>query len=390
MSSTFNDAKYANFDIQSYEAFLQLRRSKITRESYSTGIRMILGETNPNAFAALAKDFPEKAENRIIQWVLEHRDTPGRNGKKPSGATFRAYLSSLKSFLEYYGANRVNWKRIIQVTPMPRKATKKRPYELNEIRRLLAALDFRGKFSVLFYVSTGARLASIDDPRPLTVGDVEILELEIEAKKIRIGHVKIYSDENEEYDTFLTTEALQVMERYLEFRRNFGERIGPTSYLFRAEMDLREAKKDPNKIPSMLRPATHHAIKGAIEKALVSIGLQNREFKMVHGFRSFYKTTLENSGMKSVAVERLLGHMGRLDNSYYKPSIAELAKEFARHQHLLIVDEAESLSVKLNEQEKSYAQAIIELKNSYEARLLKVELALQGHQLDRLQSAGTR
>lgn len=328
---------------QSYESFLQSRRSRITQGVYDTAIRQILGETKPDAFLEYARANPKKAEGKIIQWVFQFRDTPGRYGKKPSGATIRAYLASLRSFLDFCEVKQINWKRVIQITPKPRRASKKRPYKLEEIQALLDAMDFRGKFSVLFYTSTGARLASIEDPKPLTIGDVERMQVAIEgrADKVTIGHVKIYSEDSEEYDAFLTDEALDTLDSYLSYRKNFGETITEQSPLFRAELDLREAKKDPEKREHELniRPASQHAIKGQIQKALTGIGLQERDFKMVHGFRSFYKTTLEDSGMKSSYIEALLGHADIHDDpdNYFKPSVEKKASQFAKFMHLLYV-----------------------------------------------------
>ena len=41
------------------------------------------------------------------------------------------------------------------------------------------------------------------------------------------------------------------------------------------------------------------------------------EFKMIHGYRKAFKTICENSGMKSINIELLLGHNIGVSGSYY-------------------------------------------------------------------------
>ncbi len=149
---------------QDYAGFIQSRRSKITAAVYETGIKVILGEeTKPDAFLEYARANPKAAETKLIGWVFKYRDTPGRYGKRPTGSTINAYLRSLKSFLVFCDVN-LNFKRIMAVCPKPRKKSKKRGYEIEEIRKMYEFLDARGKFAVQFYNSTGARASAIDDP----------------------------------------------------------------------------------------------------------------------------------------------------------------------------------------------------------------------------------
>ena len=344
---------------QSYSGFLKSRRSAITRSVYETGIHVILGEsTKPDVFLEFARMNPKRAEAKIIQWMYEFRDLPGRYGRKPSGATIRAYLSSLRSFLDFCDV-KLNWKRIIQVTPKPRRASKKRAYNLEEIRKLYDSLDYRGKFAVLFYSSTGARLAAVEDPRPLTIGDIERLNIPTgeEGKKVTIGHIKIYSEDSEEYDAFLTDEALEALDAYLNYRQNFGEEITSSSPLFRCELDVREARKDPSKREKKLRirPASANAIKGQIQKGLTAAGLGEREFKMVHGFRSFYKSMLESSEMKSIFIERLLGHFENESDPdrYLKLDAMGLAEQFVKYMHRLYVSQGRKAQIRIQELEEA-------------------------------------
>ncbi len=176
------------------------------------------------------------------------------------------------------------------------------------------------------------------------MGDIKRFEVDLNGKKVTIAYVLVYSeDDNEEYPAFLTDEALEVLDQYLDFRRIFHEEITPESPLFRLEHNLREAKKDPEKRKTAItvKPATNSAIKGQIQKALEASGLRVRNFKMQHGFRFRFKTILEESPLKSVYIEALLGHStsDADPDGYLKADPEDLGAQFARVMSLLYVSE---------------------------------------------------
>ena len=48
----------------------------------------------------------------------------------------------------------------------------------------------------------------------------------------------------------------------------------------------------------------------------------------MHGFRKAFKTICENSGMKSINIELLLGHNIGVSGSYYKPTEKEVLQDY--------------------------------------------------------------
>ena len=82
--------------------------------------------------------------------------------------------------------------------------------------------------------------------------------------------------------------------------------------------------------------------------AFKKAGLENREFKLCHGARKLFKSALEGAGMKSIVVEKLLGHSIGLDANYYRPSVEQLAAEYVRYQYVLFIDQSLNL-LKKNE-----------------------------------------
>jgi|GEM_PF-2651339 hypothetical protein len=345
------------------EAYLQSRRTKRTAEVCVSSLRKIfffddeevsrrknddeqLSRTIDD-FVHLARTQPKTAEAQIIKWIIAWRDSG-----KLKGASIRFRVSVLKSLLDFHdAASLINWKKLARIIPSGRRVTVKRPYRIEEIRKLLSVLDLRGRFAVLFYVSSGARARAICDPRPLTVGDIERIKVN---EDIEIGHVRIYRDTPEEYDAFLTPEALKAMDEYLSWRRRFNEEITEESPLLRAEIDTKEALNNPRIVPSMVKAANDNTIKMQIYWGLLSVFPGKRDFKQVHGFRSFFKSQLENAGMKSLYVETLLGHVTKAadPDGYFKPTVENLAREYAKYMDVLTIDESLHLAKEIEKKEE--------------------------------------
>jgi site-specific recombinase XerD len=367
------------------EAYLDSRRAKTTAEGYAYALSNIFFEDEERGkttakkkrerlskavddFVFLARTQPKTVEQQIIKWIIKWRDSG-----KFKGGSIRLRVSILKSLLDFHdAASLINWKKLAKIIPTARKVTVKRPYKIEEIRKLLSALDMRGRFAVLFYVSSGARAKAISDPRPLRVGDVERIKVN---EDIEIGHIRIYRDTPEEYDAFLTPEALKAMDEYLSWRRRFNEEITQESPLFRAEIDTKEALKDPRIVPSMVRAAGDNAIKMQIYWALVSVFPGKRDFKQLHGFRSFFKSQLENAGMKSLYVETLLGHVTKASDpdGYFKPTVENLAKEYAKYMDVLTIDESLHLAREVQKKEEEKR----EIEDKYFIRCKQLEEKIQ-------------
>ena len=73
------------------------------------------------------------------------------------------------------------------------------------------------------------------------------------------------------------------------------------------------------------------------------------EFKMMHGFRKAFKTICENSGMKSINIELLLGHNIGISGSYYKPTEKEVLLDYLNAVDFLTISDENKLSKKLKE-----------------------------------------
>jgi integrase len=107
--------------------------------------------------------------------------------------------------------------------------------------------------------------------------------------------------------------------------------------------DLWNAAKLPNKEEKgkMNEPIKLQSIgvKRLVERALwaqgvrtvLESGKKRHEFQTDHGFRKWYKTQCEMAGMKSINIEKLMGHsLGMSTNSYYRASSDVILKDYLK------------------------------------------------------------
>ena len=62
------------------------------------------------------------------------------------------------------------------------------------------------------------------------------------------------------------------------------------------------------------------------------------EFQTDHGFRKWFKTRCEMSGMKSINIEILMGHSIGTSDSYYKIPEDELSSQYINALYFLILN----------------------------------------------------
>ena len=75
---------------------------------------------------------------------------------------------------------------------------------------------------------------------------------------------------------------------------------------------------------------------GTKERKKLGMRRNRYEFQTNHGFRKWFKTRCEQSGMKSINIETLMGHsIGISRNDYYRITEEELLDEYLKAVDLL-------------------------------------------------------
>ena len=167
----------------------------------------------------------------------------------------------------------------------------------------------------------------------------------------------------------------QALEKYIEYRKEHCEDATKISPLFREAFD--PITNGSSKSEKDVKTMTAHAIRQHYNRLLRSIGLRKERKKRhefsVHGFRKYFKTRAEQSGMKPIHVEILMGHSVGISDSYYKPTEEELLEDYLKSVHALTVSQENKLRHEAEILKVENAEIDI-MKNNY----LDMNLSLEG------------
>jgi hypothetical protein len=273
------------------------------------------------------------------------------NRKEITGATVRNYLKSIKLFCEMADIP-VTWKKITRGLPRGKNYADDRIPTIEEIQKLLEYPDRRIKAIVYTMTSSGIRLCAWNY---LKWGHIRPIE---KGEEIVAAKIIVYSQEDEEYFTFISKEAHYSLKEWMKYREDARELIDENSWLMRDLWDTRVAQgrgfvTKPKKLASS-------GIKRLIERTIWAQGLRKKlengkkrhPFQAIHSFRKWFKTRCEIAGMKPINIEKLLSHSIGISNSYYRPTDTELLEDYLKVSDLLMIDKQGKLQTELHKYEQ--------------------------------------
>jgi len=340
-----------------YTIFVYSLRSPFTKESYFRRLRRFFDaislqgptfESRCNLFAQKGKEDPNWAFNSILKFILTEKERVER--KDITGGTLRNSVKTLKTFCEVTDVL-IPWKKISRGLPRVKRYADDRAPSIEEIRKIIEYPDRRIKPIVYTMVSSGIRVGAWDYLKWGNIVPINKNDNLVAAKMI------VYAGEPDEYFTFITPEAYFALEFWMRFRKKSGESINSESWLMRnlwnslrpEENSIsRKSAKSPEKLNSI-------GVKRMIERALWTQGLRTKltngkkrhEFQTDHGFRKWFKTQSEISGMKPINVEILMGHSVGLSDSYYRATESELLEDYLKAFDFLTINEENRLRKKV-------------------------------------------
>lgn len=289
-----------------------------------------------------AKDTPTVFQSNLIRYCILQRKRV--ENKEISEGTLRNYLKPIKLFFDMNDIS-VPWKKITKGLPSPKQSADDRCPTVEEIEKLLLNFpDRRLKVIVLVMISSGIRVGAWNWLKWKHVNPI----YDEDNNELLSARLQVYSGERDEYYTFVTPEAYNAIQDYMDFRQLHGEKINGDSWIIRdtwQKIDKKHGHRiglavDPKKLDSEgIRKLIYNAwkIQGVIEK---SVGKnRNHDFKSSHGFRKFFQTHAMQV-MYSSNVELLMGHsssMG-LKKNYYKPTEKMLLEDYLKAVDLLILN----------------------------------------------------
>lgn len=159
-----------------------------------------------------------KSDNSILTLPKESVEK-----EEITAATLKNFIKSIKAFCESTDID-VTWKKVTRGLPKGRQAANDTAPAIEEIRKLVEYPDRRIKPIVYTMVSSGIRLGAWD---LLQWKHVEPILKEDEG--IIAAKLHVYAGDIEEYYSFITSEAYNVLKEWMDFRASYGEKINENS-----------------------------------------------------------------------------------------------------------------------------------------------------------------
>jgi integrase len=316
---------------KAYYNFIYSLHSESTKKAYKFCLENFLNHYQIDllSFLRLPQD---EMTSLIIRYLVD---------KKASRQYKNLITATLKHACEINDIV-LNWKKIKKFISSDKSGNetngRDRGYTHDEIQKILEFSDQRLRTAFLILASTGIRIGAL---RTLRVGDLEKID--------DIYKVRVYSGDKEEYITFTTTECAKEIDTYLDFRARHGEKITDDSFLFVKKFDVTIGLTTGKQF-------SRTGIRNVLDEIIINCGLRQvnhtNQFKrqkipLLHGFRKYFRTQLQESKVDVVVAEMLMGHNLGMVGTYSKPSIEYILNEYSRAIDNLTIDPANRLQRKV-------------------------------------------
>ena len=206
-------------EVDPFSLFLFSLKSKESRLKYAQRINRFFDfiEIPSGDTAFRCKVFLEKGHedsnyvlNRIIQFLQAQKEKV--ENKELASGTVRNYVNTIKLLCEVCEFP-TPWKKILRGMPRGRKFASDRAPTIEEIRKIIEYPDRRIKCIVFTMASSGIRLGAWDY---LKWGHMKPI---YENGEVTAAKMRVYADEDEEYFTFISTEAYSSLLDWMNFRK---------------------------------------------------------------------------------------------------------------------------------------------------------------------------
>jgi len=278
-----------------------LTRSENTEKTYLKGLISFVNIMNIDNL----DDFVEKIKSQTIDVNTMHKDfVINLANKNLAPKTVGAWSAALRKFLLANGAELRSTTQIkiynIHEDTLPSK---------DDLKKILSSCSLRAKTIILLLASSGLRVGEL---RNLKLSDVDVNS---EPAIIRIKGLT--AKERKSRMTFFSNEAKQVLQLYLNHRKNNGHQLTEDSFLF--------TTNDGNQMSYQnLQFILNNVFKKVSKKEGKRYGLH------AHSLRKFFKTQLISAGVPGPIVDRLSGHARYLAREYELYTEEQLKEWFVK------------------------------------------------------------
>lgn len=338
-----------------------------TRKSYEVDINRFLAHFKITDIEPLKEYSLQVCKQMIIDYVIHLREN-----KKLSRNTIKLHLYAIRHlfFMIREDEFPIRWNKINIELPPNEYAHRDRGYRVPEIQRMVEVGcqgRLREKVVVLLLTSAGGmRVGGI--PK-LKKGDLKEM---FTSQGQKTYGILVYSDSSQDYFTPCSPECANAIDQYFEERTTAGERIKYDTPLIRNLYDSLNVKQ-----PKAL---SLEGIRYIVKKVIKLSGVRdNFEFKgqvkMSRGFRKFYKSEADFSGMIPSNVELTLGHSMGYRGTYLTPKDTEILQDYEKVIDRITIDEKHRLKKRNDELERGYLAELGDLRHDFnEMKRLLVHL----------------
>jgi hypothetical protein len=361
------------------KSFLFAIKSKETKKQYTyklgiffkfIGIQGADVESQAARFLHQAQSDHKYAYDCLVNFVIDLKNQVDNNAK--TGGTVGNYYYAVKLFYQQNDIE-INWDKLERGLPPSSQVANDRSPSLEEIRKVIQYPDRRVKAIVLVMVSSGIRIGAWEN---LKVKHLTPVYSPQNDKVVIAAKLKVYDGLPNPYYTFVTPEAYQAVQEYLEFRRSYGEQITGESWLMRDKFLTATNNKQRAARKSLATKPKKFQIKGMQSLLGQAFWVQNirdtlqdgehrHEFKLSHGFRKYFKSNAERV-MRPINVELLMDHKTGISDSYYRPTEQDLLEDYLRAVDYLTIDKNDKMANQLQKQ-------VAELADKQDQRLAEKE-----------------
>ncbi len=331
----------------SYQVFIEGLKSPVTKAAYSYALSKFMKHLNLNDPDDLLKrrDRPILIQDRLIGYLI-HLKNP------PCSLRYATRSQYLAAVITFYELNEVvlNKKKIYRYLGEEERPIENRGYTSEEIAKMLEFCDERVRAIILFLASSGVRIRAIIELK---------LEDLISITEYELYQVRVYAATKDLYFTFITPEASKALNTYLNYRKTCGEKLKPSSPLFRDQFNRNDRHSISNPQPIKLR-ALEWLISQTIQKSGLSTlerqtelhddhGRIRNNVRLTAGFRKFFDTQLIYARVEPRTKEMFMGHSIGLDDHYYQPADNFVLQEYLKAVDYLTINEEHRLRKKVKE-----------------------------------------
>jgi hypothetical protein len=340
-------------------------------------------------FIKLAKQNPDWVTKAIIRFLPTDKLENGTM----SQSTIANYLKPIKLLCEVYEVSEMHskWKKISRFVPSTSASADDRCPSLEELQSLIKYNNPRVRPFVLVMSSCGM---SVEAWEYLRWGHIQPHERDgkIVAAKMYVNVGKRSTRKRRQYYTYITPEAYFAVKEWMDYRASCGEKIEKESLIMRDAWQTTNIPhgKGAKGLATCPKKISYSGLLKIIDRAYwtqglrqpLSDGKKRHPWKLTHGFRKWFKTRTELAGMKTLFVEKLMGHDTGLAESYFKPD--ELLDDYLKAVTSLTI---ESLSVQVAVAEQTRVLSAQMESKDKDMHELKERMDKMGDVIIRLDSA---